>query len=256
MKFLLASLLFASSLLSAQSRFDGTWEMKMDTLEFSGPPEEYVLSAGTLHCLSCVPKVDVRTDGSEQKITGHPQFDTISVRVVDPNSVEFAYKKDGKPTFACTETVSPDGSTMIEEFTETPTTQRVTGHAMFARVDKGPVGSHALSGSWEMRTVKNVSSTGPTTTYQTISNGLRVSAGPQHYEAKFDGKDYAVEGNPSQTFSLKWIDDDTLEQTEKEGGKVIRVARMTVAKDGKSMRVESTDKQRGATMTYTAEKQP
>jgi hypothetical protein len=30
----------------------------------------------------------------------------------------------------------------------------------------------------------------------------------------------------------------------------------TVSKDGKSMKVESADKQRGTTMTYTAEKQP
>jgi hypothetical protein len=29
---------------------------------------------------------------------------------------------------------------------------------------------------------------------------------------------------------------------------------MTVSKDGKSMRVESTDKQKGGTMAYTAEK--
>jgi hypothetical protein len=68
MKSLLALLMFASSLLLAQSRFDGTWEMKMDTLEFSGTPEEYLLTQGRFHCLSCVPKVDVRTDGSEQRV--------------------------------------------------------------------------------------------------------------------------------------------------------------------------------------------
>jgi hypothetical protein len=174
--------------------------------------------------------------------------------VVGPSSVEFAYKKEGKPTFACTETVSPDGNTMIEEFTETPTSERVTGHAMFTRVSNGPTGSHALSGSWQMRTVKNVDSTGPTTTYQTVGNGLKVSAGPKHFEAKFDGKDYPVEGEPSQMVSLKRINADTLEQTEKQDGKVIRVTRMTLAEDGKSMSVESTDKQRGGTMTYRAKK--
>jgi hypothetical protein len=31
---------------------------------------------------------------------------------------------------------------------------------------------------------------------------------------------------------------------------------MTVSKDGKSMKVESEDKRRGTTMTYTEEKQP
>jgi hypothetical protein len=41
---LLSVLLFAPTLLFAQARFDGTWEMKMDTLEFSGPPEDYLLN--------------------------------------------------------------------------------------------------------------------------------------------------------------------------------------------------------------------
>lgn len=109
----------------------------MDTLEFSGPPEEYVLNEGMYHCLSCVPRVDVKADGGEQKVTGQLHFDTISVRVVDPNSVEFAFKKEGKLLFACTETVSPNGTTMTEEFTETPASQRVTGHALFKRVAAG-----------------------------------------------------------------------------------------------------------------------
>jgi hypothetical protein len=34
------------------------------------------------------------------------------------------------------------------------------------------------------------------------------------------------------------------------------IVRMTVSKDGQSMIVESSDKQRGGTMTYTAEKVP
>ena len=96
-KNLLALLLFASSLLFAQDRFDGTWEMKMDTLRFSRAPEEYLLNEGMYHCLSCVPKVDVKADGNDQKVTRNPRFDTISVRVVGPSSVEFSYKKDGNP---------------------------------------------------------------------------------------------------------------------------------------------------------------
>jgi hypothetical protein len=30
----------------AQSRFAGTWEMKMDTLQFSSPPEDYLFADG------------------------------------------------------------------------------------------------------------------------------------------------------------------------------------------------------------------
>jgi len=230
--------------------------MKMETLQFSDSPGEYLLERGVYHCFTCVPEVDVKADGTDQKVTGQANFDTISVRVVDPSSVEFAFKKEGRPTFACTETVSSDGSSMMEEFTETPTSQRVTGHATFTRVSKGPIGSHALSGSWQMRTIKNVSSIGPTTTYQTTKDGLKMSAGGQSYEARFDGKDYPVVGDLAHgTVSLRRIDEDTIEQTEKQDAKVIRVTRMTVSKEGESMKVEATA-QRGGTMTYTAEKRP
>jgi len=59
---------------------------------------------------------------------------------------------------------------------------------------------------------------------------------------------------------LKRVNSDTIEQTEKQDGEVFRIIRMTVSKDGKSMNVVDTDKQtgkqKGGTMTYTAEKRP
>ena len=46
-------LLLTTSPLLAQTRFDGTWMMKMDTLQFSGTPEEYLVDQGLYRCLSC-----------------------------------------------------------------------------------------------------------------------------------------------------------------------------------------------------------
>jgi hypothetical protein len=255
---LLVLSLFAASLLSAQTRFDGTWEIKMDTIQFSSVPEEYLLDNGVYRCLSCVPTVDVEADGSDQKVTGYANFDTLAVRVLDANSVEFTQKKAGKIIFVATETVSPDGNTMKEEFTNTIETQPVSGKANFARVSKGPPGAHALSGSWSMQTVKNDSREGPLSTYHSTKDGMTWSdRNSQSYDAKFDGKDYPLQGDPGHTtVSLKRIADNTIEQTEKQEGKIVRISRMTVSKDGKSMKVESVDKQRGGTMTYTAEKRP
>jgi hypothetical protein len=258
MKALLALGLLGPSFLLAQSRFDGTWRMNMETIQLSGPAEEYLLKDGVYHCFTCAPRVDVKADGTDQKVSGHPYFDTLSVRIVDVSSIEFHHKKDGKPTFTATETVSADNNTMVEEFSEDPASQRVTGHATFTRVSSGPPGSHVLSGSWEMRTIRNVGS-GPTTTYQSTKDGLKESAGNTSFDAKFDGKDYPVVGDPGHgTVSLNQIDENTIEETDKQGGKVVRVTRMTVSKDGKSMQVKSVSRlrERESTMTYTAEKQP
>jgi hypothetical protein len=256
MRKFLPLVLFLTSFVSAQSRFDGTWEMKTDTLRFSGAPEEYVLDKGMYHCTTCVPAVDVKTDGTDQKVTGHPYFDSIAVRILDGSSVRFTMKKGGKTTFECTETVSSDRKTMIEEFTNTSEAETVTGKAGFKRVGAGPTGAHALSGKWSMQTVNNATAAGTLTTYQSTAGGLKISDGSQSYEAKFDGKDYPVSGAAHATVSLRLINDSTMEETDKLDGKVMTVARMTVSMDGKSMTVESSDKQRGGMMTYTAVKRP
>ncbi len=255
MRSLLALLLLTSSLLFAQSRFDGSWEMKMDTLRFSSAPEKYLLEKGTYHCLTCAPRVDVKADGTDQEVTGH-YFDTIAVRTIDANSVEFIQKKNGKTTFTVVEAVSPDGQTMTEDFTNTMAAETVAGNAGFTRVSQGPAGSHPLSGEWQMQTVKNATHAGTLTSYQSTAGGLKISDGGQTYEVKFDGKDYPTSADAHATTSLKLVDDCTIEETDKQDGKIVVVTRMTVSKDGKSMRVESADKLRDSTMTFTAEKLP
>ena len=251
----LALFVFLSSAVFAQSRFDGTWEMKMDTLQFSRAPEQYLIDHGMYRCLSCVPKVDVKADGTDYKIAGHEAYyDTIAVKIVDANTVNFAFKKDGKPAARSVEIVSTDGQTMTEEFSNTMETEKVNGTAGFTRVSAGPPGAHALSGQWRMDTVRNSTTAGTLTTFESIPGGLKISDGSQSCVAKFDGNDYPIGKSGHATIALKVVDEYTLEETDKRDGKVMTVARMTVSKDGKSMTVESSDKQRGGTMIYTAEK--
>ena len=51
----------------AQTRFDGTWRMRMDTLQFSGTPEEYLITHDMYHCLSCV--TEYTTKSSAMRLT-------------------------------------------------------------------------------------------------------------------------------------------------------------------------------------------
>ena len=43
----------------------------MYMIQFSNTPEEYLLDNGAYHCLTCLPKVDVKADGTDQKVEGH-----------------------------------------------------------------------------------------------------------------------------------------------------------------------------------------
>ncbi len=77
----------------------------------------------------------------------------------------------------------------------------------------------------------------------------------QSYDAKFDGKEYPVAGDPGNTtVSLKKIDDVTVEETDHRQGTVINQIRLSLAKDGNTITVIDQDIAHGQTVTYTLEK--
>ena len=106
-----------------------------------------------------------------------------------------------------------------------------------------------LAGTWKVNTAKSSYSPGPAPKSQTIKieaieGGMhevtdRVSGDGKtvHYEftAKYDGKDYAVKGDPDRdTVAVKKVDDFTYEVTSKKGGKVTITSHIVIARDGKS----------------------
>jgi hypothetical protein len=92
------------------------------------------------HCKSCIPPIDIKADGQDQKLTGHPYCDTMSVEVVDDRTIEETTKKNGKTVGTSRTWVSPDGSTLMFEFTDSSATNAdpVTGKGEETRVAKGP----------------------------------------------------------------------------------------------------------------------
>jgi len=75
------------------------------------------------------------------------------------------------------------------------------------------------------------------------TDGVNATGEKTHteYQAKFDGKDAPIKGNPNADMvSLKRIDDHTLETTFKKDGKVMTVGKTVVSKDGKTRTVTTT----------------
>src|SRR5689334_18637246 len=73
-----------------------------------------------------------------------------------------------------------------------------------------------------------------------IVDGVDKNGKPTHNEwtGKFDGKDYAVTGDPNSDMrSYRKVDDRTLEIAQKQGGKVTSTGQIVVSADGKSRTV-------------------
>ena len=120
---------------------------------------------------------------------------------------------------------------------------------VFAQTAAKPV----FAGTWKLNVAKSKYTPGPTPKSQiavidSVDGGMKVvsdrveSDGKTvHFEwtAKFDGKDYAVKGDPSRDMvSVKKVDDYNLEITNKKAGKVTTMIKAVYAKDGKT-RVET-----------------
>ncbi len=255
----LLTALFMPTLAMAQSVFDGTWKVDLNTAKFPEKPDEYLLKDGMYHCKTCAPPVDVKADGQDQKVSGHPYYDMVSIKVVDDRTIEETDKKNGKTVTTSKAWVSPDGNTLIFEFSDSSATNAdpVTGKGSETRVAKAPAGSHAISGSWKMVKMEGVSDNGLSFTYKVSGDSLTMTTPTgQSYTAKLDGTEAPYKGDPGTTsVSVKKTGPNTMEETDKRDGKVINVAWMTVSADGKTMKIAADDKLHGTHSEITATKQ-
>jgi len=258
MKIILSLLLLFPTTLLAQSPFDGTWVAKVDTAQLPKKPEVYLLQNGIYECPSCVPKIKANADGKDYPIAGSPYFSTVCIRVIDDRNIQLTEKQNGKIVYSETDTVSPAGNTLVQNVTDSaaPTGQPVTAEQTYTRTSPGPTGSNVISGSWQAQKVEVTSENGITVTYHSTPGGLLASnPSGEGYDAKFDGKEYPIKGDPSHgTVSLKQINANTIVETDKQDGVMHYKLLMAVSSDGKSMKVTETDKERGTKMTYTMEK--
>jgi hypothetical protein len=124
-------------------------------------------------------------------------------------------------------------------------------------------------GTWKLNEAKSKVSSGTpkntTVVYMVAGDKVMVTVDGigsdgksthNEWTGKYDGKDYAVTGDPNSDMrSVKRIDDRTLELTVKKGDKVTATGRIIVSADGKSRTVtlsgtDPSDKEFQSTSVY------
>lgn len=256
MRIISAALLLAPAAALASSALDGTWKLRASSMKTTGKPDVYVVADGMYSCSSCVPEVKVKADGSDQKVSGHPYYDTVAAKVLSPTSVQIIQKKDGKTITDLTYSVSADGKTLTGKVIDHSGTKTANVTFTETRVAAGPAGAHAMSGSW-LGAVSDADATAGTVHYAMSADGFSMKWNGQAYDAKFDGKEYPVTGDPGHTsVKLRRIDDDTVEETDYRMGKMTDEIRLAAAKDGKTIDVTDKDVQHGQTTSFKLDKQP
>ena len=245
---------------AAQNAFNGTWKIDVNKANFSNKPDVLVLAGGMFECETCTPAIKVEADGTDQPISDDPYRDTVAITVVDDHTIKEIDKKGGNIVGTSTMTVSEDGETMTGTFSDSSNTNGgppITGEGTETRVAAGPPGSHAVSGSWKMNKVDNLSDNAIVWTYSISGNQITMTSRTgQTYTAKLDGTDAPMVGDPGTTsVSVRMLGKNTLVETDKRGDKVINVWTMTVGADGATAKGINEDKLSNRTSEFVVMKQ-
>ncbi len=190
-------------------------------------------------------------------MTGQPYFDSESIKVVEPNTVQSARKKGDHDVGGATMTVSADGNTLAIDYKDssTPNAPPTTGHYEATRVAQAPAGAHSISGSWKPSKIANLNQEALTTTYKLDGDMLHMtSPSGVSYDAKVGGPEVPLKGDPAGTMvAVAKAGDAGYQETDKRGGKLVGVATFSVGADSK-LNVEYDNKQDGSKITYVATK--
>ncbi len=251
--------LFMPTAAMAQSSFDGTWKIDLSKVELPRKPDVLLLQGGMYQCKTCIPAINIKADGQDQKVSGDPYIDTMSIKVADDHTILETDKKGGKTVGTSTTTVSKDGATAAFEFTDSSNTNGapVTGKGTMTRVEKGPAGSHAISGSWRTSKLDNISDNALSLTLKVEGDSLHMTNPTgQSFVAKLDGTDAPMKGDPGvSSVSVKRISKDVLEETDKRDGKAITTLKMTVSADGKTIAFAEHNVRQGTDTQFVGVKQ-
>lgn len=235
----------------------GTWKADIDSVQFDQKPDEMLLAGGKYTCKSCVPTYTVPADGAFHPVS-LPYTDNIAVKVLDAHSVERMTKKDGRQTGDTKLTVSSDGNTLTGTFTDTSVPNAPAGKGTFVetRVAAAPAGAHAISGQWKPSKLQDFNAEALTFTFKVEGDTLHSQGGTgTSFDAKLDGTDTAIKGDlAGTTASVKKTGDNSFEETDKRGGKVVGVFDFSVDANGKG-HGSFENKEDGSKITYTATKQ-
>ena len=83
-----------------------------------------------------------------------------------------------------------------------------------------------------------------------------MSSNGQSYDAKFDGKKYPIEGDPTHVHvSVKKLTPMQVEERDYRDGKLFDILRLTVSADGKTIHGTDTAVGLGRTSHFTLDKQ-
>ena len=206
------------------SRSQVTDVMKVDsvdgnkyTFDFGGGPETIV------------------ADGTDQPGSAGTTF---AVTIDAPDRWNVVRKKNGRVIINAHWKLSADRSSLSDDYTELADNGQASVHATYLYHRTGD--GSGFAGVWEGTIAMASSQTATLQIRPYDADGLSFNYVSAHVtrNLKFDGKDYPVVGAGAAegaTSSARWVDDHTLQVTDKTKGKVTKTQELELSRDHKTV---------------------
>ena len=225
----IVSALASSGLWTANDPFVGTW--RLDVSRSTIVDEVRVESLGRdryAFNFEGAPTETVVADGTDQP--GLPGT-TLAVKAADARTLSVVRKRDGHIVVSASWKLSEDGRTLRDAFTSLQDDgSTLTVDYLYRRTS----GTSGFAGTWES-TTKPIGLKLELQIQPYGNQGLSFASPGSDRKVTFDGRPHAAPGARDTSFSGRRHGSRAMEYTEKSGGKVQRVRKFELSKDGRTL---------------------
>jgi len=177
----------------------------------------------------------IAADGTDQPGTSGT---TLSVTIEGPADWKVVRKKNGNMFISALWKLSQDGNSLSDDYTEFAKDGQISLHAsyLYHRTADGS----GFAGAWEgtLPMASSQSATLQIRRYEADGLSFSYPSADVTRRVKFDGKDYPTVGHGAaegSTSSARWVDNHTLELTDKTQGKITRTSQIEISHDHKTV---------------------
>lgn len=239
----------------ARSPFDGRWVAELDT-QTGLATDVYLVAGGTYRCDSCHPPRAYPADGRPHPVAAAGDIVSEAVTITGPRTIVTRIES---PTLhrVTTMTVAEDDSTATYVSDDRRPGVKGPLHSVYLarRTSPTPPGAHAVSGSWQGVRYVSVPEQVRTTELRVAGERLTYRHPLGYSFSAFFGGGFVRVRGPYETpvfAAVRRLGPRTIEETRRSAGKITLVRTYTLAADGLSLTIASTEPGAGHTYRITA----
>ncbi|QTD56907.1 hypothetical protein [Parasphingorhabdus cellanae] len=231
----------------------GTWKIDTSTAKSENSDSKFTLIDGTFSCSNCIPPYSTIADGQWKPMV-RSGFDEMKVEVVDDKTVKSTVRLKGRELSELTWTVSDDGSSLTQYFVNLAGDETTEGSVSMNRTADAPEGAHAVSGSWALAEVGEMSEASLLATYTLEGGTFSNKSNGAVWSATLGGDPVAIEGSQSGTMAkVEKVSDSVYRITYILDDEVVNITEMTINDD--TLSVVRTDPRDNSVFRYIATRQ-